>query len=237
MEAFLNRLIVDLLDPQFATTLRSRVYKKAQILTEGTTDNAVSRAASRFSLVWVALELAQSYGLLPFDATNIDWSVKLIFDDWLKGRGGDGSIEIKQACDRIRHLLTTTQYSGDRIYDLDKIHEGGGVADQTVRNLLAYRQKVDKTKDGDGVVSSTYELLVPSAVFKKEFVVGVNDKQLVEELQARGWLVSAGGDRQTVQRTVLGKKDRFYVFTSKSIRDEDVDKNVKTTENQSQTTI
>jgi putative DNA primase/helicase len=74
------------------------------------------------------------------------------------GRGGDGSIEVKQAIDRIEHLLVTNEFS-DRVYDL---RDGDT---KTVRNLLAYRKV--------GIGGDTEEFWVPPTVFDKEFVVGV----------------------------------------------------------------
>ena len=60
-------------------------------------------------------------------------STKRCFKDWLTARGGDGSIEVKQAIERIEHLLVTNEFS-DRVYDL---RDGDT---KTVRNLLAYRK-------------------------------------------------------------------------------------------------
>ena len=74
----------------------------------------------------------------------------------LKGRGGDGSIEVKQAIARIEHLLVTNEFS-DRVFDL---RDGDT---KTVRNLLAYRKV--------GVEGDTEEFWVPRQspkVYEKE---------------------------------------------------------------------
>ncbi len=68
-------------------------------------------------MVQVALGIAHKYGLLPFPIEKIDWAISTVFKDWLKARGGDGSIDVKQAIDRIEHLLVTNEFS-DRIYTL-----------------------------------------------------------------------------------------------------------------------
>jgi hypothetical protein len=94
-------------------------------------------------------------------------------------RGGDGSIEIKQAIMRIEHLLVTNELS-DRVMDL---RDGDT---KTIRNLLAYRKV--------GVEGVTEEFWVPPSVFDKEFVVGVNKAELVKELQRLGWLAPAAYD-------------------------------------------
>ncbi|NJR32805.1 MAG: hypothetical protein HC778_08395, partial [Chamaesiphon sp. CSU_1_12] len=58
--------------------------------------------------------MAHAYGLLPFPLAHIGWAIGKMFRDWLDYRGGDGSIEVKNACDRIRNLFVTQEY-GDRI--------------------------------------------------------------------------------------------------------------------------
>ena len=116
----------------------------------------------------------------------------------LKGRGGDGSIEVKQAIARIEHLLVTNEFS-DRVYDL---RDGDT---KTVRNLLAYR------KVGGEV--ETEEFWVPPTVFDKEFVVGVNKAELVKELQRLGWLLPPRPDGKAIRiRKINGKANYYYVF-------------------------
>lgn len=220
IESYLSQLIANLPDSDEIT---NRVRAIAKSLTQATTDHAVDRIADGFALVQVALELAHSYDILPFPADRIEWSVKKMFDDWLSNRGGDGSIEIKNACDRIRHLLVTNEHS-DRIYDLSKKNEGGGYDKQTVRNLLAYRLKPETTKYGDACKSYTLEFAVPPIVFKNEMAKGVNEKQLVAELQSRGWMVASdAGGYAAVRRSISGNQSRYYVFTTKCLRDSEDD--------------
>jgi putative DNA primase/helicase len=113
-------------------------------------------------------------------------------------RGGDGSIEIKQAIERIEHLLVTNEFS-DRVMDL---RDGDT---KTIRNLLAYRKV--------GVEGVTEEFWVPPTVFDKEFVVGVNKAELVKELQRLGWLIPPRHDGTSVhQRKINKKANYFYIF-------------------------
>jgi uncharacterized protein (DUF927 family) len=198
LDAFLSRLVVDCQDPAFAGNLSKQVHQVAAKLCEGTKNNAVGRVAKRFALLQVSLGLAHTYELLPFPVEQIEWSVAMCFRDWLAVRGGDGSIEIKQAIERIEHLLISNEFS-DRVYDL---REGDT---KTVRNLLAYR-KVDVEKD-------TEEFWVPPTVFDKEFAVGVNKAELVKELQRLGWLLPPQSDGKSVrQRKINRKPVYFYVF-------------------------
>jgi putative DNA primase/helicase len=118
----------------------------------------------------------------------------------LIARGGDGSIEVKQVIERIKHLLVTNEFR-DRVFYL---RDGDT---KTVRNLLAYR-KVDL--EGD-----TEKFWVTKTVFDKEFVVGVNKVELVKELQRLGWMLTANDGRPTLERRVNGKKSRYFIFSQK----------------------
>jgi putative DNA primase/helicase len=208
IDAFLTQLVIDRQDKTFDGAMAERVFKAAKRLAEGTTDLAVSRVANRFALVQVALELAHSYDILPFDFDRIEWAVKKMFDDWLSQRGGDGSIEVKKACDRIRHLITSNLHS-DRMYDLKDRN-----VTQKVRNLLGY-----VNSDSEDAIT---EIWIPIPVFNSDVCQGVNKAQLIAELQKRGWLASPLGDeRPTHQRRFKGKLSRFFVFLPPSFQDDE----------------
>ena len=205
LDAFLSRLVIDAADPTFAGNLSKQVHLVAAKLAEGTIDSAIGRIAKRFALVQVALGLAHKYELLPFAIEQIEWAISTCFQDWLVARGGDGSIEIKQAIARIEHLLVTNEFS-DRVYDL---RDGDT---KTVRNLLAYRQV--------GVDGQTEEFWVPPTVFDKEVASGVNKAELVKELQRLGWLLPPRSDGTSVHtRRVNGKRVYFYVFPKRVFGD------------------
>jgi putative DNA primase/helicase len=198
LDAFLTRLVVDTEDPAFVGNLAKQTHLIANKLAEGMVDTAIARVAKRFALVQVALGLAHKYGLLPFPVEQIAMSIAAIFKAWLTARGGDGSIEIKQAIDNIKHLLTTNEFS-DRVFTLPNNN------DRPVRNLLAYR-----TVDIDG---HTTEFLVPPSVFDREFCNGVNKTELVRELQRLGLMILPRLDgKSTSKRRVNGKQQNFYVF-------------------------
>ena len=191
-------MVLDRQDKAFDGAISARVFKAAKKLSEGTTDHAVSRVANRFALVQVALEIAHSYNILPFPVDRIEWAVKRMFADWLTQRGGDGSIEIKNAIKRIEHLLVTNEFS-DRVFRLPENN------DRAVRNLLAYR-KLD-------LEGHTEEFWVPTTVFDKEFCDGVNKTELVKELQRIGWLLPPRPDGKSIRiRKIKGTANYYYVF-------------------------
>jgi uncharacterized protein (DUF927 family) len=198
MDAYLSQLVVDIADPGFVGNLSKQTYLIAKQLSEGYKDSAIGRAAKRFALVQVALGLAHKYGLLPFSVDQISWAIEKVFMSWVSERGGDGSIEIKQALKKIDHLLTTNEFS-KRIYDLR------GTDSQDVENLLAYR-KVDDAGE-------TLELWVPTPVFDKEFCCGVNKDELIKALQATGRMIPPRPDGKPIhQRAKKGKTQYFYIF-------------------------
>jgi putative DNA primase/helicase len=196
LDAFLSRLVLDVADPQFAGQLAKQVHLTAARLSEGTIDSAIGRVAKRFALVQVALGIAHRYDLLPFPAGQIGWAIGVCFQDWLRARGGDGSIEIKNAVERIEHLLVTNEFS-DRVFTLPNNN------DRPIRNLLGYR-KVD-------FEGNTEEFWIPPSVFDKEFCDGVNKTELTKELQRLGWLdLSVEG--KTRSRKINGKPMRYFIF-------------------------
>jgi putative DNA primase/helicase len=198
LDAFLSRLVIDAADPAFVGNLSKQVHLVAAKLAEGTVNSAIGRVANRFALVQVVLGLAHKYDLLPFPVEDIGWGISTCFKAWLTARGGDGSIEVKQAIARIEHLLVTNEFS-DRVFDLRDSDT------KTVRNLLAYRKV--------GVEGHTEEFWVPPTVFDKEFVVGVNKVGLVKELQRLGWLLPPRPDGKAIRiRKINGKANYYYVF-------------------------
>ena len=198
LDAYLTKLVAARQVQGFDKQLRERVHFVARDLSKEINDTAISRVAVRFALVQVGLELAHSFGLLPFPIGHCSWAVRKMFADWLDIRGGEGSIEIKEACNKIEHLFTANQYNNDRIADIQ--------TPQFVRNLLAYRSNDSVT---DGV-----EFWVPVPIFTKELADGVDKTELIKELLKRGWLKpSPEKDRPTLKRTIAGERQRLFVFS------------------------
>ncbi len=198
LDEYLTQLTIARQSPDFDKQLRERVHSIARSLSEKFSDSAIGRVAVRFALVQVGLEVAHSFNILPFPITQCSWSVAEMFGSWTNARGGDGSIEIKEACNKIELLFESAQH-GDRIYDVGKDLSG------QVRNLLAYR--VFDT------LTQTIEFLVPVPIFNAELADGVDRHQLITELQKRGYLkVSTESDRNTVKRVILGKRRSFFAF-------------------------
>jgi uncharacterized protein (DUF927 family) len=199
LDSFLGRLVTSLANEDgFAGALSKKVSLIAGKLAEGTTDPAVSRVANRFALVQVALGLAHEYGLLPFPATDIDWAIGKVFADWLINRGGDGSIEVKKAIQRIGHLLATEE-TGERFFTLPR-NDG-----RPTRKLLGYREV-----NLEGATSGLW--ILPSA-FKEELCAGCNPTEVAKELIRMGWLVPDSQGKSSVTKRINGQVIRLVLFS------------------------
>lgn len=197
LDEYLTRLVELRRSEGWDKQIRNRVHEIASKLSQQHNDMAIGRVAERFALVQAGLELAHSFGLLPFPIEECSWAVSQMFTAWVNFRGGAGSIEIKEACNKIKHLFVSSQY-GDRIQD-------SRFPERIVRNLLAYRI-------GD-TVTNNVEYCVPTAIFAKELADGVDKLELIKELHVRKWLKpSIEVDRHTVKRTIECKRISVFAF-------------------------
>ena len=199
LDAYLLHLVAARNTEGFDRELRNRVHAIARNLSKELNDNAIGRVAVRFALVQVGLETAHSFGLLPFGIEQCAWAVRQMFTDWLDVRGGAGSIEIKEACNKIQHLFVANQHNGDRV--------ANAYNPQQVRNLLAYCHTDNNTE--------AMEFWVPPTIFNQELVDGVDKAELIKELQNRKWLIEGDRpDRHTNRRTLEKRQQSFFVFTN-----------------------
>jgi putative DNA primase/helicase len=197
LDGYLTQLVAESKVEGFDRQLRERVHQIAAGLGRKFNDTAIGRVAVRFAVVQVGLEIAHSYDLLPFAIEQCGWAVRQLFTAWLDSRGGEGSIEIKEACKRIEHLFVSNQH-GDRVGDASN--------PVNVRNLLAY-----KSHD---VLANTTEFWVPTAIFNKELADGIDKSELIKELLKRGWLKEGDrSDRHTNRRTMDKRQQSFFVFS------------------------
>jgi putative DNA primase/helicase len=197
LDAYLSKLVPARAVEGFDKALRERVHSIAKQLSQPFTDSAICRVAVRFALVQVGLEIAHSYDLLPFPIEQCAWAISEMFAAWVNSRGGDGSMEIKQACNRIEMLFVSNQYNPDRI--------ASALSPQGTKNLLAYRS--------DDIVTDGVEFWVPQPIFTKELADGVDKAELIKELLNRGWLkLSLDKEHNALRRRIGGRQQWFYVF-------------------------
>jgi putative DNA primase/helicase len=202
---YLEHLVAARKEAEFTSTLNRRLWEIVKALIGGEKDSMIGRAAKRFALVQLGLEIAYRHGLLPFPVEQCAWAISTIFQDWMDARGGAGSIEVKQCCVRIEELFVTSQHS-DRIYDL-----GNPDRDRPIRDLIAYTRL--------NVATDQVEYLVPTAVFTS-LATGVDKAALLAELAQRGWLAGQNGEKTQVRKGPNGRNMRVFVFTAFWMGDE-----------------
>jgi putative DNA primase/helicase len=188
---------------------RSIVEALANDLAAEAKTPAIRRIARRFAVIKLALDLACVWDILPWEPADNWWAVHKLFGEWLTGRGGDGSIEIKKACDRIRTTLVTHEFSNR----IGKFPDNEG---RPTGELLALR-----VADIDGTTSRLY---VHPATFREVLCKGVNHKEVTAELQSRGWLEESDGDGRADRKVKVGqgnKTQRFYIFRSSILHEEE----------------
>jgi hypothetical protein len=194
--AFLERLVLVATDAEWIERQRKRhlAITTKMIGTTLDPDGTVGRVARRFALIQLALELAQNWAVTLFPEGQVEWAVERLFADWIEARGGAGSIDIRQAMDRIKALFVSQEF-GARIRHVTREREG-----QIVQNLLAH--------------NVGGEFLVPTSVFDSEFVRDVDRRLLIAALQKEGWLQTPIGNdtRPTKLRRVPGVDGPQRVF-------------------------
>jgi uncharacterized protein (DUF927 family) len=206
MDAYLSRLVPDLNEDGAVEALRKRVALVSSELTVNVTDNAVRRIADRFAIVQVALGLAHSYGLLPFPVEQIAGAVKKVFQDWLVARGGEGSIELKNAVKKLRRTIET-ELTGNRVYDPKRDWI-------STNNILGY---VIRATDGE-----QSELCIRLETFKAEFCGNVGHTILLRELRNLCIVETPADGKLTVLRVAepnSTKQRRYIVIDIQKLKD------------------
>lgn len=76
------------------------------------------RVADRFALVGAAGELAQRWGIVPWQAGEAMKAARTCFDAWLSRRGGEGNAEERAALRQVREFLR--RYGESAFTDMDR---------------------------------------------------------------------------------------------------------------------
>jgi putative DNA primase/helicase len=194
MDAYLTNL-VQLNTLEWVEKQQSELENlKAELIKNYSDDNVIGRVSKHFAVVQLALKLSQEWNIVPFTSKEIKNSIKTIFNVWLDNRGGAGNIEIKRRVEYIKFIFQSRIHS-NRIVDLSE----NGFKSTGNSNLLAYKKN--------------NELWVPVNIFKNEFAKGVNEKELLKELEnIRLFIPSKEKDRNTSKRQFQGKRQSFYIF-------------------------
>ena len=185
-------------------------YKK-QFVAENCPANAdgqVHRVANRFALVAAAGELAAALGIFPWGEGEATAGVARCFADWLKQRGGTGSLEAIEAVAVVRRFIE--QHGSARF---ERIADANGTGVVMPGERTPARVGFRKTDGADG--DTTYFVLPES--WKSEICAGLHSSFVARVLAERGMLKKGPGEKFTRSERLPGFKGttRCYVILSR----------------------
>jgi putative DNA primase/helicase len=170
-------------------------------------DGQVHRVANRFAVVAAAGELATTLGILPWAEGEATPGVARCFADWLKQRGGVGSLEGIEAIAVVRRFIE--QHGSARFERVGDANEAGVVmpGERTLQRV-GFRRT-----DTEGDI--TYYILPES--WKSEVCAGLGPGFVARVLADRGLLRTGPGDKLTRSERLPGSKGttRCYVVLSR----------------------
>lgn len=212
--------VVDLINGQIAR-FREK-YVRSGI------DGQVERVADRFALVAAAGEIAIWLGVLPWEEGEAMTEIGRVYEDWIDGRGGDGSREDINLIKALREFLMR---HGLRRFDslrrIETASGGGheGTADDYVSNVIdrvGFREQVS-ANNNEPVF---YDYVIPAATWdsfirddlKATSMTGIDAAKAIRDA---GFL-KVGSRGMTVKRTLLtvGKQVRCYTILHTIMKDD-----------------
>jgi putative DNA primase/helicase len=175
-------------------------------------DGQVQRVAQRFALIAVAGELAQVFGILPWEPGEAVKAAGKCFKDWLRQRGGIGDAETTGGVEQVRAVLQADGMA--RFIPAWEQQELGDSPHMRApipqRDVAGFRRK---TEDG-------WEFFVNSTAWK-ELCAGFDSKMLAKTFRDRGWL-QPHTDGRHIQKliSVPGHgQSRYYHVTAQFLGD------------------
>jgi uncharacterized protein (DUF927 family) len=151
-------------------------------------DGQVHRVANRFALVAAAGELATALDILPWAPGTATAGVARCFADWLRQRGGTGSLEAIEAITSVRRFIE--QHGSARFERIGDPNEAGVVLPGERTLARVGFRKTDA--EGD----TTYYILPES--WKTEVCAGLD----------AGFVARVLADRQMLRKDTAGKFTR-----------------------------
>jgi putative DNA primase/helicase len=163
----------------------------------------VRRVARKFGLIAAAGELAIKLGVLPWEKGEALEAAVYAFDLWLGRRGTSGSLDLKQALERIQSLF---EKSSDARFDV----LGSDTLRQPAPNRLGWVKG-----NGD---NRRWHMLPET--FQREICAGFDAPTLISELLKRGVLEGQDMEQDRGRRPKKkllweGFRPRCYSFTPK----------------------
>ncbi|MEM6550488.1 MAG: DUF927 domain-containing protein [Pseudomonadota bacterium] len=160
-------------------------------------DGQTSRAARRFALIAAAGEMATAFGLTGWKEGEAADAAIEVMRVWLRGRGGSGPGEAKEAIERTRKFLI--EHGASRFEQLPD--EGCSAPQRAVHHRAGW-------SDGD-------VYYIAADVWRSEVHSGSDHQHAAKHVLAAGYIHEREGDRLTTKlgRSVRGRP-RAYAISS-----------------------
>jgi putative DNA primase/helicase len=189
LRAFLRRLIAE---PAY-DRIKRFVDEFVAEVTPVVADGQVRRVAARFAVIAAGGEMAQQYGIVPWEAGEARTAAVRLFGEWLALRGGSEPAEIEDGLAAVRRFLET--HGASRFAPW-------GEPDRPVHNRAGFSKPVD---------GGTAFYVLPS-VWREDVLAGHDAGMVAHEMVKRGMMkANADGKPQTTQRLPEGGQRKVYV--------------------------
>lgn len=156
------------------------------------------RVATRFALVFAALELANHYNIIQQTSEQNMASVNQCLQDWLV-REGCGKMEDKLILEQAISFMQ--QYSSSERFAL---YPCGQFDRTTIHNFAGYCKRGDVEADDKFYIVPT--------IFESEIAKGFDVAKVCEVLHAAGWLQRHDTAKEKRWKHKLFNKGRFYLL-------------------------
>lgn len=168
-------------------------HKITQTLSKNLTRNIEQRAASTFSVMALAGELAIEYGLLPWKEESALTAIMVAFNRWRESQDEDRT-EDERILQSVRNFIV--KHGDSRFSETND--------DKSVINRAGWFKNIDQ---------GTVFMFNPSAL--DEAGGGFSRNRIVETLNRAGWIVDKDGDRFTTKTSIKNRKIGLYHICEK----------------------
>ena len=153
-------------------------------------DGQVERVAQRFALIAVSGELAQQYGIAPWQPGEAVAAAGQCFNDWLHVRGGHDAAEVRDGIEQVRSFLLA--HGTSRF-----IPAWEGAQSVPVRDVAGFRKQM----------AEEWDYYITTAAWK-EVCAGLDPQRTATMLKLKDYLVGGDGDHLAESIRVPGNGKR-----------------------------
>ena len=161
-------------------------------------DGQVERVAQRFALVAVGGELAQQFGIVPWQPGEAVAAAGQCFKDWLHARGGHDAAEVRDGIEQVRSFLLA--HGTSRF-----IPAWDGAQSIPVRDVAGFRKQV----------AEGWDYYITTAAWK-EVCSGLDPRRTATMLEQKGYLVGGEGSHlaESVRVPGNGKRRLYHIHAT-----------------------